>query len=69
MTLPDCFWSKTATDTGCVVWQGAQNSKGYGCFGVRRWDAAGRLRSTRTLGGQRRFARADVERAMTQVAS
>ena len=30
----DCFWSKTATDTGCVVWQGAQNSKGYGCFGV-----------------------------------
>ena len=34
MTLPDCFWSKTATDTGCVVWQGAQNSKGYGCFGV-----------------------------------
>ena len=36
---------------------------------IRRWDAAGRLRSTRTLGGQRRFARADVERAMTQVAS
>ena len=30
---------------------------------IRRWDRAGRLPSTRTLGGQRRFARADVERA------
>lgn len=33
MTLPANFWSKTAA-TDCVVWQGAQNSKGYGCFAV-----------------------------------
>ena len=34
MSLPTSFWNKTASSTGCVVWQGAQNSKGYGCFMV-----------------------------------
>ena len=29
--LPAHFWAKTA-QTDCIVWQGAQNSKGYGCF-------------------------------------
>lgn len=33
MTLPAYFWAKTAR-TDCIVWTGAQNSKGYGCFGV-----------------------------------
>lgn len=33
MSLPATFWSKTAR-TDCIVWQGAQNSKGYGCFAV-----------------------------------
>lgn len=33
MTLPSTFWSKT-TRTDCIVWSGAQNSKGYGCYGV-----------------------------------
>lgn len=28
---------------------------------VRRWDKAGKIASVRTLGGQRRFRRADVE--------
>ena len=32
--LPSKFWSKTAIDTGCVLWIGAVNSKGYGCFAV-----------------------------------
>lgn len=35
MTLPPNFWNKTA-ETDCIVWQGAQNSKGYGCFAVNR---------------------------------
>ena len=33
MTLPDTFWAK-ATATDCIVWTGAQNTKGYGCFAV-----------------------------------
>lgn len=33
MTLPPTFWSKTAR-TDCIVWTGAQNSRGYGCFAV-----------------------------------
>ena len=28
---------------------------------IRRWDTAGKLASVRTLGGQRRFSRADIE--------
>jgi hypothetical protein len=35
MSLPDAFWAKTA-ETDCIVWQGAQNTKGYGCFAVDR---------------------------------
>lgn len=34
MTLPANFISKTRPATDCVVWAGAQNSRGYGCFGV-----------------------------------
>jgi hypothetical protein len=34
MTLPAAFWTKTAPATNCIVWRGAQNSKGYGCFAV-----------------------------------
>jgi hypothetical protein len=34
MTLPTAFWTKTGTATNCLVWRGAQNSKGYGCFAV-----------------------------------
>lgn len=33
MTLPTAFWAKTAR-TDCIVWTGAQNSKGYGCYGI-----------------------------------
>lgn len=33
MTLPANFTAKTAR-TDCIVWVGACNSKGYGCFGV-----------------------------------
>lgn len=29
---------------------------------VRRWERAGHIESTRTVGGQRRFRRGDVER-------
>lgn len=28
---------------------------------VRRWESEGKLQSTRTLGNQRRFRRADIE--------
>jgi HNH endonuclease len=35
MSLPANFWAKTA-QTNCIVWQGAQNTKGYGCFAVDR---------------------------------
>jgi hypothetical protein len=31
--LPDNFWSKTAK-ADCLVWTGALNSRGYGCFAV-----------------------------------
>lgn len=34
MSLPDSFWAKVSPATDCLVWRGAQNSKGYGCFGV-----------------------------------
>jgi hypothetical protein len=33
MSLPDTFWAKAKT-TDCIVWTGAQNNKGYGCFGI-----------------------------------
>lgn len=33
MSLPENFWSKTAT-YDCIVWTGAANTKGYGCFRV-----------------------------------
>lgn len=33
MSLPAAFWMK-ATTTDCIVWTGAQNSKGYGCFAI-----------------------------------
>lgn len=29
---------------------------------IRRWDREGLITSTRTLGGQRRFARSEIER-------
>lgn len=29
---------------------------------IRRWEAEGKISGTRTLGGQRRFTRAEVER-------
>lgn len=32
--LPALFASKTVANTGCVVWVGAANSKGYGCVTV-----------------------------------
>lgn len=35
---------------------------------VRRWDSDGRIKSIRTLGGQRRFSRADIERALARSA-
>lgn len=31
---------------------------------VRNWDRAGRIQSTRTPGGQRRFRRSEVERLL-----
>lgn len=34
--LPERFTAKTATETGCIVWTGAVNSKGYGCFAINR---------------------------------
>lgn len=33
MSLPESFWSKT-TESDCVIWSGAQNSKGYGCYTI-----------------------------------
>lgn len=33
MKLPAHFWSK-ARRTDCILWQGAINSRGYGCFAV-----------------------------------
>ena len=31
---------------------------------LRRWERKGKITATRTLGGQRRFARSDVEAAI-----
>lgn len=39
MSLPTAFWEK-AGPTDCLVWHGAQNSKGYGCFFI---DGTSRL--------------------------
>lgn len=33
MTLPPNFWAKTS-ETDCLIWTGAVNSKGYPCFAV-----------------------------------
>lgn len=33
MSLPVAFWDKTRR-TDCIIWTGAVNNKGYGCFGV-----------------------------------
>lgn len=29
---------------------------------IRRWESEGKIKGTRTLGGQRRFSRAEIER-------
>ena len=34
LVLADRFWSKTAPATDCIVWRGAQNTKGYGCYAI-----------------------------------
>lgn len=34
MSLPESFHNKTSSDTGCILWVGATNSRGYGCFAV-----------------------------------
>jgi hypothetical protein len=31
--LPMNFWTKTSR-SDCLIWRGAQNTKGYGCFAV-----------------------------------
>jgi hypothetical protein len=31
--LPESFWAKT-TETDCIIWTGATNTKGYGCYSV-----------------------------------
>ena len=36
---------------------------------VRRWDREGLIKSTRTLGGQRRFTRAEIERVKAGAAA
>jgi excisionase family DNA binding protein len=36
---------------------------------LRRWDRQGRIKSIRTLGGQRRFARTEVERVKAEAAA
>lgn len=35
---------------------------------IRRWEAEGKIIGTRTLGGQRRFARSEIERVKTSAA-
>lgn len=34
---------------------------------LRRWEEAGKLKPTRTLGGQRRYLRSDVEALLQQM--
>ncbi|HTW17032.1 MAG TPA: MerR family DNA-binding transcriptional regulator [Nocardioides sp.] len=34
---------------------------------IRRWDAEGKIRSQRTLGGQRRFRRGDVDELLARL--
>jgi hypothetical protein len=34
MTLPPTFTDKIATDIDCILWVGATNSRGYGCFAI-----------------------------------
>lgn len=36
---------------------------------IRRWHEAGRITATRTLGGQRRFSLAEVDRVKTGAAA
>lgn len=35
---------------------------------IRRWESTGKISAVRTLGGQRRFRRADIEAAKQAVA-
>lgn len=35
---------------------------------IRRWEAEGKISGTRTLGGQRRFARSEIERVKASAA-
>ena len=36
---------------------------------IRRWDAAGQIKSIRTLGGQRRFRREEIDRVLAEGAA
>lgn len=36
---------------------------------VRRWESEGKISAQRTVGGQRRFARSEVERVMAEASS
>ena len=35
---------------------------------IRRWESEGKIAGTRTLGGQRRFARSEIERVKSEAA-
>lgn len=36
---------------------------------IRRWEASGKIVGSRTLGGQRRFARSEIERVKAEAAA
>jgi excisionase family DNA binding protein len=47
----------------------AASSLGVSVATLRRWEDAGHIESTRTIGGQRRFARSEIERVKREGAT
>ena len=56
ITLPDAPDVLTPAQTGAIFRVGPKT--------LARWEKAGKITSTRTPGGHRRYARAEIERVL-----
>ncbi len=58
----------TYSDEASLSIGDAARALGVSVGTIRRWESGGKITAVRTLGGQRRFHRAEIERVRTEMA-